>query len=125
MVAGASVFSSCLSAFFLTGPSRAGVIDVSQNVCSNPSIPGTLLIKPGIFRAILWHAWKVKMLIPQVRLAHKYPISPWEMIHPPVGDNALCVPPYTVYTAVCNNSLTATYQYKISNPSNKVLVNNN
>jgi hypothetical protein len=30
------------------------------------------------------------MLIPQVRPAHKYPISPWEMIHPPGGDNAVC-----------------------------------
>jgi hypothetical protein len=65
------------------------------------------------------------MLIPQVRPAHKYPISPWEMIHLPVEDNALCAPPYTVYKAVCNKSLIATYQYKISNPSNKVLVNNN
>jgi hypothetical protein len=65
------------------------------------------------------------LLIPQVRLALKYPISPWEMIHLPVVDNALCVPSYTVYTAVSNKSLTATYQYKISNPSNKVLVNNN
>jgi hypothetical protein len=27
------------------------------------------------------------MLIPQVRLAHKYPNPPWEMIHPPGGDN--------------------------------------
>jgi hypothetical protein len=31
-----------------------------------------------------------KLLIPQVRPAHKYPISPWEMIHPPGGDNAVC-----------------------------------
>jgi hypothetical protein len=30
---------------------------------------------------------KYNLLIPQVRLAHKYPISPWEMIHPPGGDN--------------------------------------
>jgi hypothetical protein len=29
------------------------------------------------------------MLIPQVRPAHKYPNSPWEMIHPPGGDNAV------------------------------------
>jgi hypothetical protein len=65
------------------------------------------------------------VLIPQARPAHKYPIPPWEMIHIPLGDNALCSPPYTAYTAVCNKSLTATYQYKISNPSNKVLVNNN
>jgi hypothetical protein len=28
-----------------------------------------------------------QMLIHQVRLVHKYPISPWEMIHPPGGDN--------------------------------------
>jgi hypothetical protein len=30
---------------------------------------------------------RVRLLIPQVRLAHKYPIPPWEMIHPPGGDN--------------------------------------
>jgi hypothetical protein len=47
------------------------------------------------------------------------------MMHLHVGDNALCAPPYTVYTDVCNKSLKATYQYKVSNPSNKVLVNNN
>jgi hypothetical protein len=29
----------------------------------------------------------ILVLIPQVRLAHNYPISPWEMIHPPGGDN--------------------------------------
>jgi hypothetical protein len=34
---------------------------------------------------------KKKMLIPQVRPAHKYPILPWEMIHPPGGDNAVCM----------------------------------
>jgi hypothetical protein len=66
-----------------------------------------------------------KMLIPQVRLAHKYPISPWEMIHLPVRDNALCVPPYKVYTTVRKKSLTDTYQCKTQIPSNKVLVNNN
>jgi hypothetical protein len=31
----------------------------------------------------------VGMLIPQVRPAHKYSISPWEMIHLPGGDNAV------------------------------------
>jgi hypothetical protein len=65
------------------------------------------------------------LLIPQVRPVHKYPIPPWEMIHLPLEDNALCAPPNTVCTDVCNKSLTATYQYKISNPSNKGLVNNN
>jgi hypothetical protein len=29
------------------------------------------------------------LLIPQVRPAHKYPISPWEMIHLAGGDNAV------------------------------------
>jgi hypothetical protein len=33
----------------------------------------------------------IPMLIPQVSQAHKYPISPWEMIHPPGGDNAVCM----------------------------------
>jgi hypothetical protein len=32
----------------------------------------------------------LSMLIPQVRPARKYPISPWEMIHLPGGDNAVC-----------------------------------
>jgi hypothetical protein len=32
-----------------------------------------------------------QLLIPQVRPAHKYPNSPWEMIHPPGGDNAVCM----------------------------------
>jgi hypothetical protein len=50
------------------------------------------------------------VLIPQVRLEPNYPISPWEMIHPPGGDNLLCATPHTVYTAMCNKSLTATYQ---------------
>jgi hypothetical protein len=31
------------------------------------------------------------LLIPQVRPAQKYPNSPWEMIHPPWGDNAVCM----------------------------------
>jgi hypothetical protein len=31
------------------------------------------------------------LLIPQVRPEHKYPNSPWEMIHPPGGDNAVCM----------------------------------
>jgi hypothetical protein len=34
---------------------------------------------------------EVKLLIPQVRPAHKYPNPPWEMIHPPGGDNAVCM----------------------------------
>jgi hypothetical protein len=37
--------------------------------------------------ADLTHQIKKKLLIPQIRMAHKYPISPWEMIHPPGGDN--------------------------------------
>jgi hypothetical protein len=32
-----------------------------------------------------------ELLIPQVRPAHKYPNSPWEMIHPPGGVNAVCM----------------------------------
>jgi hypothetical protein len=64
------------------------------------------------------------LLIPQVRPAHKYPISPWEIIHPLGGDNAVFMEAYTVYTVVCNKSLTATYQCKIQISSNKVLVKN-
>jgi hypothetical protein len=52
------------------------------------------------------------------------PPPPWEMIHPPGGDNAVCMYPYTVYTAGCNKSLTATYQCKTKIPSNKLLANN-
>jgi hypothetical protein len=64
------------------------------------------------------------MLIPQVRPAHKYPNSPWETIHPPGGDNAVCVYPHKVYTAEQDKSLTATYQCKTPIPSNKLFVTN-
>jgi hypothetical protein len=43
--------------------------------------------------------------------------SPW-------GENAVCTWSHTIYTAGCAKSLSATYQYKISNPSNKLLVTN-
>jgi hypothetical protein len=75
---------------------------------------------PGIGRVVIL----ILLLIPQVRLAHKYPISPWEMIHPPGGDNPVRIVSYTVYTAVCNKSLTANYQCKIQIPSHKLLANN-
>jgi hypothetical protein len=79
--------------------------------------------------ALIQKIWQVawdqsELLIPQVRPAHKYPNSPWEMIHPPGGDNAVCMQPHTVYTAECDKSLTATYQCKIPIPSNKLLVTN-
>jgi hypothetical protein len=64
------------------------------------------------------------LLIPQVRQAHKYPNSPWEKIHPPGGDNAVCVYLHKVYTAEWDKSLTANYQYKTPIPSNKLLVTN-
>jgi hypothetical protein len=32
-----------------------------SNVYSNPSIAGTLLVNPMLCRAIVWHAWKVKL----------------------------------------------------------------
>jgi hypothetical protein len=67
----------------------------------------------------------IHVLIPQVRPAHKYPISPWEMIHPPGGDNAVCMYAYTVYTAVCNKSLTATYQCKIQNSKKQITCKQN
>jgi hypothetical protein len=40
------------------------------------------------------------------------------------GDNPVCMYTYTVYTAVCNKSLTSTYQCKTQIPSNKLLANN-
>jgi hypothetical protein len=71
-----------------------------------------------------WAENLFKMLIPQVRPAHKYPNSPWETIHPPGGDNAECVYPHKVYTAERDKSLTATYQCKTPIPSSKLLVTN-
>jgi hypothetical protein len=35
------------------------------------------------------------------------------MNHPPGGDNPVCMYTYTVYTAVCNKSLTDTYHVKL------------
>jgi hypothetical protein len=46
-------------------------------------------------RPINWKEFRIPhcegVLIPYVRLAHKYPNSPWEMIHPPGGDNPVCM----------------------------------
>jgi hypothetical protein len=47
--------------------------------------------KGGILREFLHLMRQMDLLIPQVRLAHKYPISPWGMIHPPGGDNPVCI----------------------------------
>jgi hypothetical protein len=54
---------------------------------------------PEAHRALVWMmktdckstAQFLVLLIPQVRPAHKYPISPWGMNHPPGGDNAVCM----------------------------------
>jgi hypothetical protein len=48
MVASAIIFSSCLSAFFLTGPSGAGIINVSQKVSGYSPITRSLLVNPGL-----------------------------------------------------------------------------
>jgi hypothetical protein len=52
------------------------------------------------------------------------PNSPWEKIHPPGGDKAVCVYPQMVYMAESDKSLTVTYQCKTPIPSNKLLVTN-
>jgi hypothetical protein len=44
-----------------------------------------------LWEKIVFETHKQAVLIPQVRPAHKYPNSPWEMIHPPGGDNAVCM----------------------------------
>jgi hypothetical protein len=58
---------------------------------SNVRIPSRLFLdNAGEETSGEWdtvHCKHVILLIPQVRLAHNYPISPWEMIHPPGGDN--------------------------------------
>jgi hypothetical protein len=56
---------------------------------------------------------KVKNVSISGRAGAQIPHLPWEMIHPPRGDNAVRRQAYTVYTDVCNKTLTATYQYKI------------
>jgi hypothetical protein len=82
------------------------------NICDTFKLPegSNERVKRVLDYVTAYQARGQVLLIPQVRPAHKYPISPWEMIHLPLGDNALCAPTYTVYTTVCNKSLTATYQ---------------
>jgi hypothetical protein len=65
------------------------------------------------------------VLIPQVRPAHKYSISPWEMIHPP-GEIMQYVCKLTRFTRMCVTSHSQPIinaKHKI--PSNKLLVKNN
>jgi hypothetical protein len=59
------------------------------------------------------------LLIPQVRLAHKYPISPWEMIHPP-GEIIQYVFNLTRFTRLCVTShsqplINTTYKFQVTN----------
>jgi hypothetical protein len=46
------------------------------------------VLRIGIRALQHWLSAMYSVLIPQVRPAHKYPISPMEMIHLPGGDNA-------------------------------------
>jgi hypothetical protein len=70
---------------------------------------------------------KCPKVLPPVNTSGKagaqIPQFPLEMIHPSGGDNAVCMQPYTAYTAECKKSLTATYQCKTKIPSNKLLAN--
>jgi hypothetical protein len=59
---------------------------------------------------------KASAKIPQLPLGDNS--SPW-------GDNAICTGAHTGYTAGSAKSLSATYQYKISNKSDKSLANKN
>jgi hypothetical protein len=59
---------------------------------------------------------KASTQIPQLPLGDNS--SPW-------GDNAIFTGAHTGYTAVSAKSLSATYQYKISNTSDKLLANKN
>jgi hypothetical protein len=54
---------------------------------THPSNCGVLYYNEGTPCGYLFKAVITDMLIPQVRLAHNYPNSPWEMIHSPGGDN--------------------------------------
>jgi hypothetical protein len=63
---------------------------------SRPALLGARLALLGARIALLGAhlallGFPVWLLIPQVRLAQKYPIPPWEMIHPPGEDNPVCI----------------------------------
>jgi hypothetical protein len=65
----------------------------------------------GISCGAMYRLWQagakyddmVAMLIPQVRPAHKYPISPWEMIHP-LGEIIQYAGNLTRFTRLCVTS---------------------
>jgi hypothetical protein len=59
---------------------------------------------------------KASAQIPQLPLGDNS--SPW-------GDNTICTGAHTGYTAGSAKSLSGTYQYKISNTSDKLLANKN
>jgi hypothetical protein len=60
---------------------------VRSNMIKNcPNTPANISAANKIFGPDV-----ASLLIPQVRPAHKYPNSPWEMMHPPGGDNTVCM----------------------------------
>jgi hypothetical protein len=75
---------------------KSSADDVSEKECDSNEID---LTQNSIRKQLLKNQYRKLwgedhgywMLIPQVRPAHKYPISPWGMIHPPGGDNAVCM----------------------------------
>jgi hypothetical protein len=77
----------------LSGFKYATAIDLSMGYYH---IPLDLKAQKLCTTILPWGKYQYKrlpmgVLIPQVRLAHKYPNSHWEMIHPPGGDNVVCM----------------------------------
>jgi hypothetical protein len=107
-----------LSAIFLLHTTRPDDIPIPQPLHTITPSPPTPLVHspfPAPDNTIVNPSGKTGAQIPQLPLGDNS--SPW-------GDNVVCTRSHTVYTAGCAKSLPATYQYKISNPSNKLLVNN-
>jgi hypothetical protein len=70
-----------------------------------------------------------RLLIPQVRPAHKYPNSPWEMIHPPGGImQYVCDLTRSTRMGVPSHSqplINAKYQFQVTNYLQNNIITNN
>jgi hypothetical protein len=65
-------------------------MDSNGKTCKGKAYMDNITYKGNISKGKSYYC-KTCMLIPQVRPAHKYPNSPWEVIHPPGGDSAVCM----------------------------------
>jgi hypothetical protein len=107
---------------FFEGPDGAfggvAAVAVRRHQLVSDIIDGETILQIGGCRV-------VESVNPSGKASAQIPQLPLGDNSSPLGDNTICTGAHTGYTAGSAKSLSATYQYKISNTSDKLLANKN